>query len=106
MPDGIYLNARELNPKDLAYEMNRIISNKEKYYDFFKWHRHYAFHGTTEDSHTTHVCDLCAFINVMIERNETKVYDDIALWYNGPNIEMQGTCLDTRIQIYDQIQRN
>lgn len=106
MPDGIYLNAHELKPKELAKEMYSIIRNKKWYYDFFKWRGYYAFHGTAEDSHTTHVCDLCAFINKMTERNETKVYGDIALWYNGPNVELNNTCLDTRIQIYDQVQRS
>lgn len=105
MPDGIYLNANDYTTQELAEEIYSIIRHKERYYNFFKWRNHYAFHGTSEDSHTTHVCDLCAFVNKMRERNETKVYSDIAHWYNGPKEELT-TCEDTRLKIYDKVQRS
>ncbi|KAJ8729960.1 hypothetical protein PYW07_016998 [Mythimna separata] len=48
MPDGIYLNARTVTEKELVKKMVDIINNKEKYYDFFRWHNHYSYHNMDE----------------------------------------------------------
>lgn len=95
MPDGMYLNARELGPKNLAKEMNDIIKDKRKYYNFFKWYRYYSFHETSEGAYTEELCRFCAMINTMRQRNVTKVYKDIANWWNGPQ-DVQDMCMDLR----------
>lgn len=63
--------------------MNDIISNKNKYYNFFKWHRHYSFHETSHDNYTNEICTLCAILNNMIKADDTSVYMDIYQWWNG-----------------------
>lgn len=83
MPDGIYLNARFLEPQALAYQMNDIISNKNEYYNFFKWHRYYSFHETSHDNYTNEICTLCAMLNEVRKGNVTSVYMDIYQWWNG-----------------------
>lgn len=95
MPDGIYLNARELGPEKLAKEMNDIIKDKQRYYNFFKWQRYYSFHETSEGAYTDELCRFCALLNNMRETNETKTYEDIANWWNGPQ-DVQDTCMDLR----------
>lgn len=83
MPDGIYLNARLLQPEALAHQMSDIISNKNKYYNFFKWHRYYSFHETSHDNYRNEICTLCAILNNMRKGNVTSVYMDIDQWWNG-----------------------
>lgn len=63
MPDGMYLDAFALGEEKLAKMMNDIISDKNKYYEYFKWHRYYSFHATNENADTDEICALCAFLN-------------------------------------------
>lgn len=101
MPNGTYLNARELGPENLAKEMNDIINDKQRYYNFFKWQRYYSFHETSEDSYTDELCRFCAMLNNVREKNETKVYADIVNWWNGPQ-DVQDICMDLRPIIPDR----
>lgn len=83
MPDGIYLDARKLGEVELARQMYHIINDKETYYDFFKWHRYYSFHGTEENADTDDFCVFCSTMNDLVQRNESSIYVNIAQWWNG-----------------------
>lgn len=83
MPEGIYLDARKLGEAELARQMFHIITDKEQYYNFFKWHRYYSFHGTEESAETDDFCAFCATINDLVQRNESSIYVNLAQWWNG-----------------------
>lgn len=83
MPEGIYLDARKLGEAELARQMFHIITDKEEYYNFFKWHRYYSFHGTEESAETDDFCAFCATINDLVQRNESSIYVSLAQWWNG-----------------------
>lgn len=61
--------------------MNDTIYNKDKYYDFFKWHRYYSFHDPSEFPETDEICALCTFLNKERSTNKISVYENIyAFW--------------------------
>lgn len=82
MPKGIYLNAWTLGPKLLAQKMNTIINDKNKYYNFFKWHGYYTFHYTGEDNYHREVCGLCEFLNNRSPIIQRRVFSNITQWWN------------------------
>lgn len=85
MPDGIYLNAQELGVRGLAKEMNDIIQEPMKYYNFFKWHGYYSFHNSDEDNYHDTVCGFCALLNNKTRRDQRTAYMYITKWWNGEN---------------------
>lgn len=85
MPDGMYLNANILGAHILAKEMNDIIKDPKRYFNFFKWHRYYSFHNSDEDNHHDAVCGFCALLNNKTRRNQKTVHKYIAKWWNGYN---------------------
>lgn len=70
-------------------EMNDIINDPPRYYDFFRWHGYYTFHDTGDDNYTYTVCELCAFLNNAIQqRNKTvRVYNNIGDWWNAGAVD-------------------
>lgn len=87
MPEGTFLNARRSEPEELAKTMKEIIYNKNKYYDFFKWHRYYSFHNPEDSGYNEEICALCAMLNNVIQMNRTSIYSRISSWWNeGPDI--------------------
>lgn len=82
MPKGVYLNARSLGPELLARRMNDIIKDKNKYYDFFKWHGYYSFHHTGEDNFYREICGLCELLNDKAKRRQRCVFINITQWWN------------------------
>lgn len=91
MPDGIYLNALTLGVKGLAKEMNDIILNPQRYYDFFKWHRYYTFHQTADDEYHFQVCGLCAMLNNKTRREQRTVHRYITEWWNSEGLPYTAT---------------
>lgn len=87
MPDGIYLNANEIGEEEMARKMHELIQDKEKYYDYFKWHRYYSYHDVSESADTDPFCKLCAFLNNMTMRRERRVYASITQWWNEEDIK-------------------
>lgn len=85
MPDGIYLNANKLGVRALAKEMNDIIKDPERYFNFFKWHGYYSFHNSDEDNHRDAVCGFCTLLNNKTRRNQKTTYKYIAKWWDGFN---------------------
>lgn len=82
----MYLDAHELGPTKLAQEMDEIIKDKAKYYEFFKWHRYYRFHAPIESAFTDEICGFCAFLNNVTKANTTNIVPNIARWWNGRDI--------------------
>lgn len=82
MPEGIYLDALKLEPKELAIRMSEVIKDKNKYYEFFKWHGNYSFHLTGEDSYLREVCGLCELLNNNVLMNQTTIVSNISKWWN------------------------
>lgn len=83
MPDGAYLDARELGPEKLAKVMFESILNKKQYYEFFKWHRYYSFHDAKENPETDWFCGLCAALNNM-PRERRSIIKKFTRWWNKP----------------------
>lgn len=64
LPDGIYLHGRLLGAEKLAKMMIETINDKQRYYEFFKWHAYYSFHDIDVDNQRHDgLCDLCALAN-------------------------------------------
>lgn len=82
MPDGIYLDALELSPAELAQKINDILKDENSYYDMFKWHNHYRFIDPLDSPDTNSICTLCTLLNDKNKSNEIKVYDNIVKWFN------------------------
>ncbi|XP_053611988.2 alpha-(1,3)-fucosyltransferase C-like, partial [Plodia interpunctella] len=60
LPPGSYLNANELNPKELARTMKEIIQNKTRYYVFFRWRNHYVY---KYGENASEICNVCTALN-------------------------------------------
>ncbi|KAJ0177337.1 hypothetical protein K1T71_007346 [Dendrolimus kikuchii] len=86
MPDGIYLNARELGPQKLAERMHEIINDKEQYYNFFRWHKYYSFHQTEEDPETDIYCKFCEKMNDIEYMRKSTVLEHVRKWWNPKNV--------------------
>lgn len=82
LPEGIYLDAQKLGEVELAKEMNDIILNPQRYFNFFKWRSYYSFHATTNNKYRETVCELCAFLNNRKQTNLRTEYKDIGKWWN------------------------
>lgn len=87
MPNGIYLNAVQLGEETLAREMNEIINDKNRYYDFFKWRRYYTYHEISESADTNRLCAFCALLNNSTMRSQRRVYARMFEWWNNNTVE-------------------
>lgn len=86
MPDGIYINACDFGPKELANQMYMIMRNNETYYEYFKWHAHYSFHDASETPDTDGVCEFCALLNSSKKsHNNTSIHRNFSTWWNNTN---------------------
>ncbi|XP_050668751.1 alpha-(1,3)-fucosyltransferase C-like [Leptidea sinapis] len=79
LPEGSYLNALALGPEKLAEEINDIMANKTKYYDYFRWRNHFVYKSTEK----LDVCNLCEWLNKDDKVNEVTVWNDFRTWWNG-----------------------
>ncbi|XP_047995513.1 alpha-(1,3)-fucosyltransferase C-like [Leguminivora glycinivorella] len=84
MPDGIYLNARELGAKELAKKMKYLIDHPEEYKEFFRWTNHYTYYRTTENVETDDYCSHCAVLNNEEMVKKTSIYKNFKKWWNDP----------------------
>ncbi|KAJ8728289.1 hypothetical protein PYW08_016674 [Mythimna loreyi] len=83
MPEGIYLNARTVPAKELVKKIVDIMNNKEKYYDFFRWHNHYTYSNIDEAPESDTYCNFCKKINDPDFMNRKTVKKYLARWWNG-----------------------
>lgn len=81
MPDGIYLNGNTLGPAKVAHAMLDAIYNKEKYFEYFKWHGYYSFHYPGENDFYDEICGLCALLNNKTVM-EQKTVRSTNVWWN------------------------
>ncbi|CAH2106207.1 unnamed protein product [Euphydryas editha] len=85
MPDGIYLNARELGPEKLAEEMNKLILNPDLYADYFRWKNHYSYHTREESVETDDYCRFCSILNDEKLVKKVTTYPNFREWWNPPD---------------------
>lgn len=74
MPYGIYLDGNILSEEKVAEKINEAIQDKQKYYDYFRWHQYYTYQFTAESGDTDPLCSFCAFLNDESKRNQRRVY--------------------------------
>lgn len=87
MPEGTFVRAHTLGPAKLARTMVDIINDRQRYYDFFRWHGYYSFHHTAENNYLHEICALCTMLNNETLVKKKKVYNTNVWWnewYNGP----------------------
>ncbi|RVE51643.1 hypothetical protein evm_003775 [Chilo suppressalis] len=86
MPEGIYLNARDLGVKKLAAKMNELIQDPDKYAEYFRWKNHYSFHSRDEyDSAHNEYCEFCALLNDEARMSEVTTISKFKEWWNKPD---------------------
>ncbi|CAG9584813.1 unnamed protein product [Danaus chrysippus] len=85
MPDGIYLNARELGVQKLAEKMNELIKSPDKYVDYFRWQNHYSYHSRADSIETDDYCGFCTMLNNEELVKKESRYLDMKKWWNQPN---------------------
>ncbi|KAG6450281.1 alpha-(1,3)-fucosyltransferase C [Manduca sexta] len=86
MPDGIYLNARQLGVEKLAAKMNELIQNPEEYYKYFKWKNYYTYHTNGESVETNEYCRFCELLNDEKAVKTTSIYKDFREWWDPPGV--------------------
>lgn len=82
MPDGIYINGNMLTESQVAQKINEAIQDKQKYYDYFRWHQYYTYQFTAESGDSDPLCAFCAFLNDESNRNHRRVYAKFNKWWN------------------------
>lgn len=85
MPDGIYLNAKELGIKKLAMKINALINDRDKYLEYFKWKSYYSYFRKSETVETEPYCLFCKTLNDEDKVHRTTIYEDFKKWWTPPN---------------------
>ncbi|XP_063619092.1 alpha-(1,3)-fucosyltransferase C-like [Cydia splendana] len=85
MPDGIYLNARELGPTALAKKMNFLIDNPDQYKEYFRWKNHYSYYRRNDNAETNDYCGFCSLLNNEEMVKKTSIYKNFKEWWNYPH---------------------
>lgn len=69
--------------------MNDTIYDKEKYYEFFKWHRYYTFHEPSDSPDSDEICAFCALLNDKSRIHTRSVYTRINNFWHVDNDDSQ-----------------
>ncbi|XP_053607868.1 alpha-(1,3)-fucosyltransferase C-like [Plodia interpunctella] len=85
MPDGIYINAMELRPKELAKKMDELIRDHKKYANYFKWQNHYSYHSRNESAETDDFCAFCKLLNDEEKFKKKSVIGNFRKWWDSPD---------------------
>ncbi|KAJ2946142.1 hypothetical protein O0L34_g5073 [Tuta absoluta] len=85
MPDGAYLNARELGVEKLAAKMNELMNDFDQYADYFRWTNHYLYHRRDAKVDTNDYCAMCTILNNESKVKQKSVYENFKKWWNNPN---------------------
>lgn len=75
------MDAVKLGPKILAKTMYEIIQEPERYYNFFRWKKHYSFHFKHETPDTDDYCKFCAIVNNKKMMTSYSVYNNFSAWW-------------------------
>lgn len=84
MPDGIYLNAKDLDVKTLVSKMNEGIKDADKYAEYFRWKNHYTYHRLIKTLETDPYCLFCAQLNNEEMVKKTTIYKEFRSWWDPP----------------------
>lgn len=106
MPDGIYLNAVELGPEELAKKMFEIISDRKAYHNMFKWRKYYTYHDPLGSPDTNVLCAFCELLNNDQKRKEQKVYRNINKWLNENGRSNATPQRVLEIEVFDSMDKN
>nr|XP_037877580.1 alpha-(1,3)-fucosyltransferase C-like [Bombyx mori] len=85
MPEGIYLNARELGAAALAEKMAYLIKTPDRYIDMFKWKNHYTYFRKFRRVDTDEYCLFCTILNQEDKVKSISVYENFRKWWDPPN---------------------
>ncbi|XP_041978289.1 alpha-(1,3)-fucosyltransferase C-like [Aricia agestis] len=85
MPDGIYLNARELGAEKLAKKMDELIKNPDEYSEYFRWRNHYSYYRRIESIETDDYCRFCSILNEEETVKKTTIYQNFKDWWDPPS---------------------
>ncbi|XP_026729647.1 alpha-(1,3)-fucosyltransferase C-like [Trichoplusia ni] len=83
LPDGSYLNAKELGIYALAEKIDELIKNPDMYAEYFRWKNHYTYHKTTDSVETNEYCKMCAALNDEESVRKKTVYNDFTDWWES-----------------------
>ncbi|XP_059047145.1 alpha-(1,3)-fucosyltransferase C-like [Achroia grisella] len=86
MPEGIYLNARELGVEKLAAKMNELINNPEEYAEYFRWKKYYSYHKRAESIDTDDYCGFCSLLNNEEMLHKKSVLQNFRKWWDSPDL--------------------
>ncbi|KPI98207.1 Alpha-(1,3)-fucosyltransferase C, partial [Papilio xuthus] len=85
LPDGSYINARNLTVYKLAETIESIIESPSKYNSFHSWRQHYVIKRTRQ---LEGICDLCSNLNnIRLFKTRTAVRNFRHWWYYGSKFE-------------------
>ncbi|XP_028177730.1 alpha-(1,3)-fucosyltransferase C-like [Ostrinia furnacalis] len=82
MPDGSYLNARELGVTNLAQMMADIIRDPERYANFFRWKNYYSYNYKDPNPDSNSYCQMCALMNDEEKIGETTIVHNFRDWWD------------------------
>ncbi|XP_063380940.1 alpha-(1,3)-fucosyltransferase C-like [Cydia fagiglandana] len=85
MPDGIYLNARELGAEKLAKKMKYLIDHPDEYKEYFRWKNHYSYSRRNDYAETDDYCGFCTLLNNEEMVKKKSVYKNFKEWWNDPH---------------------
>ncbi|XP_026326219.1 alpha-(1,3)-fucosyltransferase C-like isoform X2 [Hyposmocoma kahamanoa] len=80
LPPGSYVNAKDLNPYDLALIIYSAVINRTDYEQYFKWTNHYSVEASPKDYHP--LCDLCAALHTDFAKNAPAI-KNFRKWWMG-----------------------
>ncbi|KAM3961023.1 alpha-(1,3)-fucosyltransferase C-like [Aphomia sociella] len=86
MPDGIYLNARELGVEKVAAKMNELINNPDDYAEYFRWKKYYSYHRRAESVETDDYCGFCTLLNNEEMLRTESVVQNFKEWWDQPDL--------------------
>lgn len=85
MPEGIYLNARELGVEKLVAKMDELIRKPAEYAEYFRWRQYYSYHRRHESVETDDYCRFCSILYEEDMVKKTTTYVNFREWWDPPN---------------------
>ncbi|XP_052752403.1 alpha-(1,3)-fucosyltransferase C-like [Galleria mellonella] len=86
MPEGIYLNARELGAEKLAAKMSELINNPDEYAEYFRWKKYYSYYRRAQSVETDDYCGFCSLLNNEEMLQKTSVVENFREWWDPPDL--------------------
>ncbi|CAD0199465.1 unnamed protein product [Chrysodeixis includens] len=83
LPDGSYLNAKELGIYALAAKIDELIKNPDMYAEYFRWTNHYTYHKTIDSIETNEYCKMCEVLNDEEAVKNKTVITEFTEWWEA-----------------------